>query len=381
MSIGRAGSEDYMFDDAIENGYAALGWGGDIDWSDARFRDYENVRARWHEIEPGVNGNVGNIAQVWRFLDIAIGDLVLVSQGNSAFRAIGEVVSDYRFEPGHVDTYKHRRSVRWLVIPQDPIPSSEIYNRSLRQASCYRLADEHLNRPVLERLINEAVGEPPAGKSLTPGDKQPNQFVLVVDEINRANMSKVFGELITLIEPDKRLGGENELTVTLPYSGKSFGVPANLHILGTMNTADRSIALLDTALRRRFEFRELMPDPSVLMDTSDGIPLANLLQRINERIEFLFDREHQIGHAYFIGCTMRADVDRVMRRKVIPLLAEYFYEDWSRIAAVLGDNDGSRFLEKTELRAPPGLEGEASEPRISWKVRETFAPTAYEAFR
>lgn len=145
MSIGRAGSEDYMFDDAIENSYAALGYGGDLDWSDPHYREYENVRMRWHEIEPGVSGNVGNIAQVWRFLDMAIGDLILVSQGNSAFRAIGEVVGDYRFEPEHVDTYKHRRSVRWLVVPKEPIPSSEIYNRSLRQASCYRLADEHLS--------------------------------------------------------------------------------------------------------------------------------------------------------------------------------------------------------------------------------------------
>jgi len=381
-SIGEAANpdDDYLFEEAIADGQMLLGF-GDIDWSDEKFGSRDAIIAAHRErgeSEDELNSMSGRVQMPFIFRNwVRKGDLVIVSKGNSLFRAIGIVEGDYEYRPRPEGRYAHRRKVRWLWVDREGVPVSEIYRRKFSMRTIYLLDRAELDGPALERYLNS---QQPDAAGL--GDA-PDQFVLVIDEINRANISKVFGELITLLEPDKRLGQPDELKVRLPYSGDEFGVPSNLHIVGTMNTADRSIALLDTALRRRFDFREMMPEPAVLSEDAlaSGIDLPRLLRLLNERIEYLFDREHQIGHAYFIGCRSRADVDDRMRSRVIPLLAEYFYEDWGKVAAILGDPEGKRFLLRQELKPPEGLDLDADMPsRWRWSVRDSFAPDAYAGF-
>lgn len=172
------------------------------------------------------------------------------------------------------------------------------------------------------------------------------KYVLIIDEINRGNIAKIFGELITLIEESRRLGETEATEVTLPYSGESFGVPNNLYIIGTMNTADRSIALLDTALRRRFEFKEMMPDPSQIERDIEGVNLRKLLEKMNERIRVLLDREHQIGHTYFFVVKDMNSLKKAFQNRIIPLLQEYFYDNYEKINLVLNKNG---FIEKKEI--------------------------------
>ncbi|MCL1679291.1 AAA family ATPase [Elizabethkingia miricola] len=164
-----------------------------------------------------------------------------------------------------------------------------------------------------------------------------NRYAIFIDEINRGNVSAIFGELITLIEPDKRIGAVNELKVKLPYSKREFGVPKNVDIIGTMNTADRSVEALDTALRRRFSFVEMQPNPSVLLNSEyQDVDLKQLLEMINQRIEVFVDKDHQIGHSYFIGIQNLEDLKQTFKDKIIPLLEEYFYGDFGKIGLVLG---------------------------------------------
>lgn len=171
--------------------------------------------------------------------------------------------------------------------------------------------------------------------------ENPRKFVLIIDEINRGDISKIFGELITLIEGDKRIGAEHQMKVILPYSKESFGVPKNLYIIGTMNTADRSIALLDTALRRRFDFEEMPPKPKCLKKIEDikNINLQLLLEQINKRIVEKYDRDHQIGHSYFIDIKTEEDLIRVYKNRILPLLKEYFYNDLDAVKYVLNCSD------------------------------------------
>ncbi|RDU70946.1 AAA family ATPase [Helicobacter brantae] len=227
------------------------------------------------------------------------------------------------------------------------------YCRGLKgtRFSYYSVFDEILND---FRLKREDIQKELAGQIQ---NTQP--YILIIDEINRGNISKIFGELITLIEPSKRIGASEELKVKLPYSGTSdeplFGVPSNLYIIGTMNTADRSITSLDTALRRRFEFVEMMPKPSELEGLEvqgTDIELGKMLEQINKRIEFLYDREKTIGHAFFLSECKEGEssitleqLKGIFQNKIIPLLQEYFYNDYALIQAVLNSN---RMIEKKE---------------------------------
>jgi len=211
----------------------------------------------------------------------------------------------------------------------------------------------------VQRFLSEGDS---SGYQLKP-ESQWNQYVLVIDEINRGNISKILGELITLIEADKRVRtGENQntLVATLPYSGERFAVPANLCLLATMNTADKSIALVDVALRRRFDFEELRVDLSVCEQLTDQ--MRSVLRELNQRIALRKDRDHQIGHAYFVGICDEGSFNQRFRKQIIPLLQEYFYNDWEGLRFVLGENstsDGSLILKING--------GDVREARTKWQ--------------
>jgi len=173
-------------------------------------------------------------------------------------------------------------------------------------------------------------------------------YVLIVDEINRGNVSAIFGELITLLEDDKRKGNKEEIKANLPYSNKPFSIPNNIYIIGTMNTADRSVEALDTALRRRFSFVEVLPNPELAKSLSSykEVELDKLLGAINNRIEVLIDKDHQIGHSYFIGINSLEDLKLAFKDKIIPLLEEYFYTDFAKIGLILGE----KFIKKETVK-------------------------------
>jgi hypothetical protein len=197
-------------------------------------------------------------------------------------------------------------------------------------------------------------------------------YAVFIDEINRGNVARILGELITLLEKDKRLGAANELIVTLPYSRSRFGVPSNLRLIGTMNTADRSVEALDSALRRRFEFQEIRPDPSVIdILVEDQIDIATMLKTINRRIEKLYDRDHTIGHAYFESLRTKPFIDelkRIFRVSVLPLLQEYFFGDWGKIGLVLG----SEFVKRRSSIDATPLAGFDHDDRELLEQRATF---------
>ncbi len=297
------------------------------------------IRIGWDEYGKDITEqtlfNYGGKDILNRFINqIVVGDIVFTLYDERTIDAIGVVSGDYEWLDSFAD-YKRSRSIKWITKDEKIDVFDLNGGHVLTQGSVYRL-----NRIQLSDVITILMT---LGISIDREFKENEEpHVFIIDEINRGNISKIFGELITLIESTKRLGSAEAMTVTLPYSSKPFGVPQNVYIVGTMNTADRSIALLDTALRRRFDFIEMMPETKLLTGVFvEGIDIRKMLEIMNLRIEYLFDREHTIGHSYFLPLINNKTIDMlsdIFKNSIIPLLQEYFYEDYSKIQLVLGDN-------------------------------------------
>ena len=327
MSLGNTlnPEEAHIFEDCIKGRFIAHGAGRELDFT--KHQTVEAIRRAlekedWTNWENSIRHNIDQI-QAFRN-EMREGDLVVVSYGNHYFRAIGRIIGDYHFNPDY--EFPQTRPIKWLRVFEDPQPKERLLkSKEFSQLTLYRLLLGDLKIESLREILS-GQAKPFAGK-----------YVLIIDEINRGNISKILGELITLVETDKRQGQPHALTATLPYSQQTFSVPDNLYILGTMNTADKSIALVDVALRRRFQFEGLMPDFDICKDLT--AEMKAVLLEMNRRISFRKDRDHQIGHAYFINVQSEDGFNRVFTRQIIPLLQEYFYNDWDGLRYVLGEEE------------------------------------------
>ncbi len=319
--------------------------------SDLKSECFKNscVRIGWKEQPETINDNntsgisQDNVDTLLRFQDeMEIGDIVVTLKSLKAIDGVGVITGEYEYDISNKD-FPRKRTVKWLAKGIDYNITSINAGKQLTRDTVWPLK-RITSDDLLKELDLEGVG--------ISESKDKQNYVFVIDEINRGNISKIFGELITLIEPTKRAGAVEEMEATLPYSGEQFSVPDNVYIIGTMNTADRSIALIDTALRRRFDFVEMMPDADVLRrigadkieEDGEILDVASMLEKINERIAYLFDREHTIGHAFFIRLSKDPTIGTladIFIKNIMPLLQEYFYEDYSKIQLVLGDNGKS----------------------------------------
>lgn len=318
--------------------------------SELKTRCFENdyIKIGWADVEAYITDQTVGITNSARAIlsnfqdEIQVGDIVLIQNHNTTIDGIAVITGDYEFEEED-ENFPRTRKVHWIAknIEEDVL----VLNKNVRldRKSVYPLRNMEVSDVM--KLIEKYT------KSSITVEKNEKPYVFIIDEINRGNISKIFGELITLMEETKRLGEVEAMTSILPYSGPAhpFGIPKNVYILGTMNTADRSIALMDTALRRRFHFIEMMPKDELLQgivveENGIQVNVQNILKAINDRIEFLFDREHTIGHAFFCGLRKDPSLKRlsdIFKKSVVPLLQEYFYDDYEKIQLVLGDTGKS----------------------------------------
>jgi len=344
MSLGNTLGEDAgIYNECIEKGYVLLGYGGSVDFTGCTSRDavIQCCLANGLQIEnPQTDYTVTSVHTF--VARMSPGDLVIISDGNFKFRAIGELSGDYEFKP-HKDYpsgYAQMRRVKWLRVYEPSLPHVELLNSQFSQMTLYALRSPTIDTEKLQRLLSAPITD----TELDPtGEAVPNNArVLIIDEINRGNISRIFGELITLIEPSKRAGAPEALEVLLPYSKKPFSIPSNVYLIGTMNTADRSLTAMDLALRRRFVFKEMVPRLRLLQGIEVGsIKIDELLKVMNQRIEVLLDRDHCLGHAYFMPLIKDNSQERlaaIFRLQILPILQEYFFDDWEKIRWVLNDH-------------------------------------------
>lgn len=443
MSLGNTlGSDAAIYDECIERGYALLGYGGTVDFTGCTSRADVHKRCVENGLPIENPQTDYTLTSVTSFVTrMKPGDLLVISDGNFKFRAIGEVSGEYSFQPhsDFPDGYAQRRPVKWLRTYEPSLPHGELMNSQFSQMTLYELRSPSIDLDKLQRMLgSQSSGASVSGKlslgqvgtsdykitqvttdlielskpngnklhfamslvqlladSVRDGvisvedirDKQAiarlpdkglepyivngycnvlaplvkqmlgtavpasssgeanrttDARVLIIDEINRGNISRIFGELITLIEPSKRAGASEALEVVLPYSKKAFSVPKNVYLIGTMNTADRSLTGMDVALRRRFVFKPMPPQPELLEGVIvEDVPIDSLLMVMNQRIEALLDRDHCLGHAYFMPLAEKPTLEKlaeIFRNQVLPLLQEYFFDDWQRIQWVLNDH-------------------------------------------
>ena len=335
--------DDEVYEYCIENECISLGFGGGLDYSGKSEADIRKIGA-----QEGLGAY--DVTAMNLFVNhLKEGSFVVVSNGNRYVRAIGKVTGPYEFKeqspfPNNPH-WNHFRQVDWSYAGKD-IPSGELYNKNLSQMTIYKMDKREVNPAFFLKEKDDLA------------QKKSKNYVLIIDEINRGNVSAIFGELITLIEPNKRAGQREALSATLPYSKATFSVPSNLHIIGTMNTADRSVEALDSALRRRFSFKEMAPDSTIIADHGklkatkgvikpEGIDLPRMLDAINRRIELLRDKDYRIGHSYLMEVETVEDLKVAFKDKIIPLLEEYFFSDMGKLSLILG----GKFIEPSEAQA------------------------------
>jgi len=341
ISIGRA-NEKEMRDRYINAGEARIGWNKTGDLTQPFEQKSQEQQDYWNSLS-NPNHNALNAFSH----DVKVGDVLLCLKNMETVQAVGIVTSDYSFDKGseESDEYAHVRKVNWVLKDIELNILALNGSTKMVQQTLYPLYRISWHALIAE--LDKQHIPMPASLHEASNVRERQNYILIIDEVNRGNISRIFGELITLLEPDKRQGGSDERTVTLPYSKELFTVPDNLYVIGTMNTADKSLAQLDLALRRRFEFVELMPQPDLLSDISVfGVNVGELLTVMNQRIEVLLDRDHTLGHAYFWPLKNAKSEDEkgklaagIFAKRIIPLLQEYFFADWERIGWVLNDSE------------------------------------------